>query len=109
MIASATWQPIAWASLSRLARVIRRCASARSICCTVARETPARAASCDCDSPSAMRISRTQPARGTDSDFMRGNAREPAVISARCCSGPRRWAGFFTDCAMSASTRVYDA
>ena len=62
---------------------MRRRASAFSICCTVARETPARAASCDCERPSAVRISRTQPARGTDSAFMRGKARELEAISAR--------------------------
>ena len=78
--------------------MIRRRDSERSICCTVARDTPARAASCDCESPSAVRISRTQPVRGTEDAFMRGNARELLAISARFPSGPRcGMISFFAD------------
>ena len=55
-------------------------------------QTPARAASCDCESPSAVRISRTQPARGRTPTSCAGRRASGFVISVRCCHSPRRGA-----------------
>lgn len=89
--------------------MIRRRPSARSICCTVARETPARAASADCESPSASRIARTQPDFGSATAAMRGNARDDAASSVRWTNGPRRGIGFLEGFLRANSDLISDA
>ena len=88
---------------------MRRRPSARSICCTVARETPARAASCDCESPSASRIARTQPTFGITAADMRGNARDEVASSVRWTNGPRRGIGFVEGFLRANSDLISDA